>query len=107
MAKNGLSENFSSKRLLLKLFANFLASVVLPTPIGPSTTINLDAFKPMVKIAKENGIKRFIYASSSSVYGIKEDMNVTENVKLEPITDYSKFKVECERILNSYSISLG
>ena len=37
-----------------------------------STTVNLDAFKPMVKIAKENGIKRFIYASTSSVYGVSE-----------------------------------
>ena len=66
-------------------------------------SINLDAFEPMVKVSKELGVKRFIYASSSSVYGIKDEKNVHEDMKLEPITDYSKFKMECERILNKYS----
>ena len=66
-------------------------------------SINLDAFEPLIKISKESGISRFIYASSSSVYGIKEDINVTENVKLEPITDYSKFKAQCEEICLKYS----
>jgi nucleoside-diphosphate-sugar epimerase len=66
-------------------------------------SINLDAFEPLVKIAKESGVKRFIYASSSSVYGIKDSPDVTEDMELEPLTDYSKFKAECERILNSYS----
>ena len=66
-------------------------------------SINLDAFEPLIKISKESGISRFIYASSSSVYGIKEDMNVTENVKLEPITDYSKFKAQCEEVCLKYS----
>ena len=44
-------------------------------------SINLDAFEPLIKISKESGISRFIYASSSSVYGIKEDINVTEKRK--------------------------
>ena len=66
-------------------------------------SINLDAFEPLIKISKESGVSRFIYASSSSVYGIKEDMNVTENVKLEPITDYSKFKAQCEEVCLKYS----
>ena len=66
-------------------------------------SINLDAFEPMVNLAKELKIKRFIYASSSSVYGIKEIKNVDETVKLEPITDYSKFKAECEKILFKYN----
>ena len=61
-----------------------------------STTINLDAFKPMVKIAKENGIKRFIYASSSSVYGVSDKKNVTEDHPLVPLTLYNKFKGMCE-----------
>ena len=61
--------------------------------------INLDAFIPLVKIAKENSIKRFIYASSSSVYGIKKEKNVNEEMSLEPLTDYSKFKADCEKIL--------
>lgn len=65
-------------------------------------SINLDSFEPMVKIAKENGVKRFIYASSSSVYGIKEEPNVTEDMALEPLTDYSKFKAMCEEILAPY-----
>ena len=65
-------------------------------------SINLDAFEPLVKISKNEGVKRFIYASSSSVYGIKEEKNVHEDMKLEPITDYSKFKMVCEKILNNY-----
>jgi nucleoside-diphosphate-sugar epimerase len=65
-------------------------------------SINLDAFEPLVKISKESGVKRFIYASSSSVYGIKEMPNVTEDTPLEPLTDYSKFKANCEVILAKY-----
>lgn len=62
-------------------------------------SINYDAFGPLVKIAKTNGVRRFIYASSSSVYGIKDEPNVTEELSLEPLTDYSKYKAECEKIL--------
>ncbi len=62
-------------------------------------SINLDAFNPLVKISKENSIKRFIYASSSSVYGVKKEKNVNEEMALEPLTDYSKFKADCEKIL--------
>lgn len=65
-------------------------------------SINLDAFEPLVKISKDSGVKRFIYASSSSVYGIKEAPNVTEDMTLEPLTDYSKFKADCEVILSNY-----
>lgn len=65
-------------------------------------SINLDAFEPLVKISKESGVKRFIYASSSSVYGIKEEPNVNETMTLEPLTDYSKFKAQCEEILSNY-----
>ena len=65
-------------------------------------SINLDAFEPMVKISMKNKVSRFIYASSSSVYGIKKEKNVTEDMVLEPLTDYSKFKGDCEKILNSY-----
>ncbi len=65
-------------------------------------SINLDAFEPLVKESVENNVSRFIYASSSSVYGIKKEKNVTEEMKLEPLTDYSKFKADCEKILNSY-----
>ena len=63
-------------------------------------SINLDAFGPLVKISRESGVKRFIYASSSSVYGIKEEQNVNEEMTLEPLTDYSRFKADCEKLLN-------
>ena len=66
-------------------------------------SINLDAFEPMVQIAKKSKVERFIYASSSSVYGLKSEKNVTEEVSLEPLTDYSKFKVECEKILKPFN----
>ncbi len=65
-------------------------------------SINLDAFDPLVQISKSSGVKRFIYASSSSVYGIKEESDVHEGMKLEPLTDYSRFKAECEEILKPY-----
>lgn len=69
---------------------------------GLGKSINFDAFEPLVKISKENGIKRFIYASSSSVYGIKKEENVTEKMSLEPLTDYSKYKALCEEVLLKY-----
>ena len=65
-------------------------------------SINLDAFEPLVKLSRSKGISKFIYASSSSVYGIKTEKNVTEDMSLEPLTDYSKFKGDCEKILNKY-----
>ena len=65
-------------------------------------SINLDPFEPLVKASKELKVKKFIYASSSSVYGIKKNKNVDETMSLEPLTDYSKYKAECESILNLY-----
>jgi nucleoside-diphosphate-sugar epimerase len=65
-------------------------------------SINFDAFEPMVQISKAGGVKRFIYASSSSVYGVKEEPNVHEGMELEPLTDYSKFKAMCEEVLAQY-----
>lgn len=62
-------------------------------------SINLDAFVPLVRASKEAGVKRFIYASSSSVYGVKEGVEVTEELSREPLTDYSRFKAECEDLL--------
>jgi len=63
-------------------------------------SINYDCFRPLVKASKDAGVKRFIYASSSSVYGIKSDSNVTEDLPLEPLTDYSKYKAMCEEVLD-------
>jgi nucleoside-diphosphate-sugar epimerase len=62
-------------------------------------SINFDAFRPLVRSAKNVGVKRFIYASSSSVYGIKDEPEVTEELTLQPLTDYSKFKAMCEDVL--------
>lgn len=61
-------------------------------------TINLDCFPGLVDAAVKNGVKRFIYASSSSVYGVKDEPDVREDAEPDPLTDYSKFKLECERI---------
>jgi len=64
-----------------------------------SKSINFDAFEPMVISAKESGIKRFIYASTSSVYGVSKEKNVTEDHPLVPLTLYNKFKGMCEPLL--------
>lgn len=73
------------------------ASFVLDEKL--STSVNLDAFEPMVLAAKESGIKRFIYASSSSVYGVSNEKDVKEEHPLLPLTLYNKYKGICEPIL--------
>ena len=62
-------------------------------------SINYDAFVNLVDVSKKSGVKRFIYASSSSVYGIKDEQEVIEDLPLEPLTDYSKYKALCEDVL--------
>jgi nucleoside-diphosphate-sugar epimerase len=62
-------------------------------------SINYDATVQLIDLSKKLGIKRFIYASSSSVYGVKEEDNVTEDLPLEPLTDYSKYKALAEEYL--------
>jgi len=62
-------------------------------------SINYDCFPGLVQAAKDAGVTRFVYASSSSVYGVKQEEHVTENLSLEPLTDYSKFKAMCEEVL--------
>ena len=56
----------------------------------------------MVKAYVKKRIKLFIYASSSSVYGVKNEKNLHEDMSLEPLTDYSKYKAECEKVLKKY-----
>ena len=68
-----------------------------------STSVNYEAFEPMVKAAKSAGVKRFIYASSSSVYGVSDKLNVTEDHPLVPLTLYNKYKGLCEPILLSHT----
>jgi nucleoside-diphosphate-sugar epimerase len=68
-----------------------------------STTVNLDAFEPIVIAAKKAGVKRFVYASSSSVYGISEAPNVKEDHPLVPLSLYNKYKGMCEPLLFKYT----
>ncbi len=62
-------------------------------------SINFDCFRPLVRAARKAGVERFIYASSSSVYGVREEAEVTEETPLRPLTDYSKYKALCEQVL--------
>ena len=64
-----------------------------------SKTINYDCFEPIVTAAKEAGVKRFVYCSSSSVYGVSNSPDVTEDHPLVPLTLYNKFKGMCEPVL--------
>jgi nucleoside-diphosphate-sugar epimerase len=68
-----------------------------------STSVNLDAFEPMVIAAKKAGVKRFIYASSSSVYGVSDQPDVTEDHPLVPLTLYNKYKGMCEPLLKNHT----
>ncbi|HEV8596368.1 MAG TPA: SDR family oxidoreductase [Candidatus Dormibacteraeota bacterium] len=65
-------------------------------------SINFDAFEPLVAIAKQAKVKRFVFASTSSVYGVSDQDNVAEDHPLVPLTDYSKYKALCEPILTRY-----
>ena len=67
-----------------------------------SRSINFECFEPMVSIAKQAGVRRFIYASTSSVYGVSDAPDVTEEHPLVPLTDYNKYKGMCEPLLLKY-----
>jgi len=64
-----------------------------------SKTINYDCFEPLVLASKQAGVRRFLYISSSSVYGVSDAPEVTEEHPLVPLTDYNKYKGLCEPIL--------
>ena len=64
-------------------------------------SVNYDGNVNIIDESKKAGVKRFIYASSASVYGVKEEPNVTEDIKLEPLTQYSRLKAEIENYLLS------
>jgi nucleoside-diphosphate-sugar epimerase len=64
-----------------------------------SRSINYDCFEPLVLASKQAGVKRFVYVSSSSVYGVSDAPEVTEEHPLVPLTDYNKYKGLCEPIL--------
>lgn len=64
-----------------------------------STSINYDAFEPLVIAAKQAGVRRFVYCSSSSVYGVSDAPDVREAHPLVPLTLYNKYKGMCEPLL--------
>jgi nucleoside-diphosphate-sugar epimerase len=72
--------------------------------LNPKLTWEISALATMqlADRAKRAGIKRFIYASSGSVYGIKDELDVTEDLDLKPISEYNKTKMVSERVLMSY-----
>jgi len=67
-----------------------------------SRTINYECFEPMVQASKATGVDRFIYVSTSSVYGVSDAPEVTEDHPFVPLTDYNKYKGLCEPILFQY-----
>lgn len=64
-----------------------------------SKSINYDCFEDLVVAAKEAKVKRFVYCSTSSVYGVSDRDQVTEDTPLVPLTDYNKYKGLCEPLL--------
>lgn len=73
--------------------------------LDPKLTWEVSALATMqlADKARRKGVKRFIYASSGSVYGIKDELQVTEDLELKPISEYNKTKMVAERVLLSYS----
>jgi len=67
-----------------------------------SWEVNVLGTMRLVEKAIENNVKQFIYASSGSVYGVKDEPEVTEGLSLVPISDYNKTKMVSERVLMSY-----
>lgn len=72
---------------------------------GLGKSINFECFKDILSAVEKARVKRFIYASSSSVYGVKDKPNVTESEPCDPLTDYSKFKLLCEDILKKSNLT--
>ena len=73
--------------------------------LNPKLTWEVSALATMqiADLAYRAGVKQFIYASSGSVYGLKEEEDVTEDLTLEPLSEYNKTKMVSERVLLSYS----
>ncbi|RKH08793.1 SDR family oxidoreductase, partial [Corallococcus sp. CA041A] len=76
--------------------------------LDPKLTWEISALGTMrlAELAVHLGIRRFIYASSASVYGVKTEEQVTEELSLEPISEYNKTKMIAERVLLSYAPAL-
>jgi len=67
-----------------------------------SKSINFDCFEPTIQACVDAGVKRFIYASTSSVYGVSDAPEVTEEHPLLPVSDYNKYKGLSEPYLLKY-----
>ena len=67
-----------------------------------SWEVNCLATHQLIEKSTRSGVKQFIYASSGSVYGLKKEKRVSENLSLVPISDYNKSKMIAERVLESY-----
>lgn len=80
-------------------------SFELDPALGKS--INYDAFGGLLQGSIDQGVKRFIYASSSSIYGVKDTPDVREDSEPQPLTDYSRFKLDCERDLLAHPMVNG
>lgn len=65
--------------------------------------INLDAFGPLVEAAAEAGVRRFIYCSTSSVYGVSDAPDVREDHPHVPLTLYNTYKSQCEPVLMGHA----
>ena len=76
--------------------------------LDPKLTWEVSALATMqlVDRAARLGIKRFIYASSGSVYGLKDEEQVTEDLTLVPLSEYNKTKMVAERVVLSYANDL-
>lgn len=71
-----------------------------------SWEVNVLSSQRLAELALKSGVKQFIYASSGSVYGVKEEPEVTEDLDLVPISVYNKTKMVSERVLLSYKESM-
>jgi nucleoside-diphosphate-sugar epimerase len=65
--------------------------------------VNVLAGMRLVDRAARQGVKQFIFASSASVYGLKSEPKVTEDLELLPLSEYNKTKMVAERVVMSYA----
>jgi len=103
--KNALDRAFKGANVALHLACvSNDPSFELNSSFGKS--VNYDSFDGIVQAAEDAGVQRFIYASSSSVYGI-QDGDVTEKTICKPLTGYSRYKYLCEMKLQTKGFSTG
>lgn len=77
--------------------------------LDPKLTWEISALATMrlADQAVRQGVRQFIYASSGSVYGVKDEEQVTEDLTLDPISEYNKTKMVAERVLLSYASAMA